>query len=59
MKLEDYFTTLDKNGIDLLKQMLVYDHNQRITAKQALMHVNLIFLFNAFYSLILLHKLVW
>ena len=39
IKFEDYFIGLDKNGIDLLKQMLVYDPNQRITAKQALMHV--------------------
>ena len=39
IKFEEYFIGLDKNGIDLLKQMLVYDPNQRITAKQALMHV--------------------
>ena len=44
LKLENYFIGLDKNGIDLLKQMLKYDPNQRITAKQALMHVSLIFL---------------
>ena len=40
IKFEDYFIGLDKNGIDLLKQMLVYDPNQRITAKQALIHVS-------------------
>ena len=45
LKLEKYFTSLDKNGIDLLKQMLKYDPNQRITAKQALMHVSKYFIF--------------
>ena len=43
IKFEEYFIGLDKNGIDLLKQMLVYDPNQRITAKQALMHVRKIY----------------
>ena len=43
LKLEKYFVGLDKNGIDLLKQMLIYDPNQRITAKQALMHVRIFF----------------
>ena len=52
IKLEDYFTGLDKNGIDLLKQMLAYDPNQRITAKQALMHVSqLYFIYNIFIAL--------
>ena len=45
IKFEDYFIGLDKNGIDLLKQMLVYDPNQRITAKQALMHVSSFFIY--------------
>ena len=60
LKFEDYFIGLDKNGIDLLKQMLAYDPNQRITAKQALMHVSSIYIniiiFYCF-SLILLHDL--
>ena len=45
LKFENYFIGLDKYGIDLLKQMLKYDPNQRITAKQALMHVSK-FIFN-------------
>ena len=45
LKIEDYFIGLDKNGIDLLKQMLAYDPNQRITAKQALMHVSIYVVF--------------
>ena len=48
IKLENYFVGVDINGIDLLKQMLKYDPNQRITAKQALMHVRkfiIIFIF--------------
>lgn len=40
MNLEECFPKLGKNGIDLLKQMLIYDPNQRITAKQALIHVS-------------------
>ncbi len=44
IKFESYFIGLDKNGIDLLKQMLVFDPNQRITAKQALMHVSKIYI---------------
>ena len=47
LKFENYFIGLDKYGIDLLKQMLKYDPNQRITAKQALMHVSK-FIFNFF-----------
>ena len=64
LKFENYFIGLDKNGIDLLKQMLKYDPNQRITAKQALMHVshiNIIFFglfqFIALFYLILIIKL--
>ena len=45
IRFEDYFVGLDKNGIDLLKQMLAYDPNQRITAKQALTHVSSYFYF--------------
>ena len=59
IKFEDYFIGLDKNGIDLLKQMLVYDPNQRITAKQALMHVSLIYInlvLIYYHSLILHHN---
>ena len=40
IKFEDCLTGINKNGIDLLKRMLIYDPNQRITAKQALMHVS-------------------
>ena len=50
MKFEEYFTTLDKNGIDLLKQMLLYDPNQRITTKQALIHVSkILFIYNLYF----------
>jgi len=56
LKFENYFYGVDSNGIDLLKQMLKYDPNQRITAKQALMHVRLfILLLFKFYSLFSLY----
>lgn len=56
-KFEEYFPNMDKNGINLLKQMLSYNPNQRITAKQAMMHVSFILfiiLYNN-YSLTLHH----
>lgn len=40
VKLSNIFVDLDVNGINLLKKLLYYDPNQRITAKQALQHVN-------------------
>ena len=43
IKLEDLLTNLDNDGLDLLEKMLNYDPNQRITAKEALKHVSLIF----------------
>ena len=49
MNFKDIFKGLSKNGIDLLKQMLMYDPNQRITAKQALRHVSYFFLYNNFF----------
>jgi serine/threonine protein kinase len=38
--LEEIMPNLDPNGIHLLTKMLCYDPNKRITAKQALLHVN-------------------
>ncbi len=38
--LEEILPYLDSNGINLLSKMLCYDPNKRITAKQALLHVN-------------------
>jgi len=37
-KMESVFPDLDENGINLLRKLLLYDPNQRITAKQALSH---------------------
>ena len=37
-KLEEIVPGLDSNGINLLKSMLQYDPNKRISAKQALLH---------------------
>jgi serine/threonine protein kinase len=41
---EEILPSLDTHGINLLSKMLCYDPNKRITAKQALLHVNFIFL---------------
>lgn len=38
--LEKILVDLEPNGINLLKKLLLYDPNQRITAKQALQHVS-------------------
>ena len=37
-KIEEVVKGLDYNGVNLLKSMLQYDPNKRITAKQALLH---------------------
>ena len=61
MNLKEIFKGLDKNGIDLMKQMLMYDPNQRITAKQALRHVSIflyLIIFLYIYSLISLRVVI-
>jgi serine/threonine protein kinase len=42
---ENILPNLDPNGLNLLSKMLCYDPYKRITAKQALLHVNIIFIF--------------
>ena len=44
INLRNIFTKLDDNGIDLLSSMLKYDPNQRITAKEALLHVRYLYI---------------
>ncbi len=41
---DDIVRNLEPSGINLLSMMLTYDPNKRITAKQALLHVIIIFL---------------
>ncbi|KAK2959386.1 putative Cell division control protein 2 like protein [Blattamonas nauphoetae] len=36
--LSSLFPTLDEQGLDLLSRLLIFDPNQRITAKQAIVH---------------------
>ena len=36
INMKEYIPNLDSDGINLLRKMLTYDPNQRITAKEAL-----------------------